>query len=70
MSSLNWQSLYLALKMSDVVGSRYLIIDGESKPMYTPLFRCGPIFVRLGPSIGTITRQPDTLRWDIFGMVP
>lgn len=31
-SSRNWQSLYLALKMSIVVGLRYLIIKGESNP--------------------------------------
>ena len=34
LTSSNWQSANLALKMSPVKGSRYLMIDGESKPMY------------------------------------
>ena len=36
LTSLKWKSSNLALKTSPVKGSRYLIIDGESKPMYIP----------------------------------
>ena len=34
LTSSKWQSENLALKMSHVKGSRYLMIDGESKPIY------------------------------------
>ena len=36
LTSSKWQSANLALKTSPVKGSRYLMIDGESKPMYIP----------------------------------
>ena len=34
--SSKWKSANLALKMSHVKGSRYLMIDGESKPINIP----------------------------------
>lgn len=53
-----------------MVGSRYRIINVESNPTYIPGCLCGPIFVRLGPKIGTITVQPNMHKWDNSGGVP
>ena len=36
LTSTKWQSSNLALKTFHVKGSRYLMINGESKPMYIP----------------------------------
>ena len=36
LTSSKWQFANLTLKTTPVKGSKYLMIDGESKPMYDP----------------------------------
>ena len=50
--SSNCESSYLALNKSPVVGSRYLMMLGESYPTYIPILLCGPILVLCGGAIG------------------
>ena len=68
--SFNWQSVKRAVKRSPVRGSRYFIMDEDSKPTYIPNLLCGPIFVRCGRAIGTYTAQPNIFKLDIFGPWP